>query len=80
MDPPEAIDEIMKLGMAHPTGPITLADFIGLDICLNILEVLHEGFGDSRYRPCPLLRKMADAKHLGRKRGREAPPLRREPG
>ena len=67
---PEAIDEIMKLGMAHPMGPITLADFIGLDICLNILEVLHEGFGDSKYRPCPLLRKMVDAGHLGRKTGR----------
>ena len=66
----EAIDEIMKLGMAHPMGPLTLADFIGLDICLNILEVLHEGFGDSKYRPCPLLRKMVDAGHLGRKTGR----------
>ena len=67
---PEAIDEIMKLGMAHPMGPLTLADFIGLDICLDILEVLHEGFGDSKYRPCPLLRKMVDAGHLGRKTGR----------
>lgn len=67
---PEAIDEIMKLGMAHPMGPLTLADFIGLDVCLNILEVLHEGFGDSKYRPCPLLRKMVDAGHLGRKTGR----------
>jgi len=67
---PEAIDEIMKLGMAHPMGPLTLADFIGLDICLDILNVLHEGFGDSKYRPCPLLRKMVDAGHLGRKTGR----------
>ena len=66
----EAIDEIMKLGMAHPMGPLTLADFIGLDVCLNILEVLHEGFGDSKYRPCPLLRRMVDAGHLGRKTGR----------
>ena len=66
----EAIDEIMKLGMAHPMGPLTLADFIGLDICLDILQVLHEGFGDSKYRPCPLLRKMVDAGHLGRKSGR----------
>lgn len=67
---PEAIDEIMKLGMAHPMGPLTLADFIGLDICLDILEVLHEGFGDPKYRPCPLLRKMVDAGDLGRKTGR----------
>ena len=67
---PEAIDEIMQLGMAHPMGPLTLADFIGLDVCLSILEVLHEGFGDSKYRPCPLLRKMVDAGHLGRKTGR----------
>jgi 3-hydroxybutyryl-CoA dehydrogenase len=67
---PEAIDGIMKLGMAHPMGPLTLADFIGLDICLNILEVLHQGFGDPKYRPCPLLRKMVDAGQLGRKSGR----------
>lgn len=66
----EAIDEIMKLGMAHPMGPLTLADFIGLDICLDILQVLFEGFGDPKYRPCPLLRKMVDAGHLGRKTGR----------
>lgn len=66
----EAIDEIMELGMAHPMGPLTLADFIGLNICLDILEVLQEGFGDSKYRPCPLLRKMVDAGHLGRKTGR----------
>jgi len=66
----EAIDTVMKLGMNHPMGPLTLADFIGLDTCLSILEVLHEGFGDPRYRPCPLLRKMVDAGHLGRKSGR----------
>ncbi len=66
----EAIDEIMKLGMAHPMGPLTLADFIGLDVCLSILEVLQDGFGDPKYRPCPLLRKMVDAGHLGRKTGR----------
>ncbi len=66
----EAIDEVMKLGMAHPMGPLTLADFIGLDICLDIMEVLHEGFGDSKYRPCPLLRRMVDAGFLGRKSGR----------
>jgi len=66
----EAIDGIMKLGMAHPMGPLALADFIGLDVCLNILNVLHEGFGDSKYRPCPLLKKMVAAGHLGRKSGR----------
>jgi 3-hydroxybutyryl-CoA dehydrogenase len=66
----EAIDTVMKLGMAHPMGPLTLADFIGLDICLDIMEVLHEGFGDSKYRPCPLLRRMVDAGFLGRKSGR----------
>ncbi len=66
----EAIDEIMKLGMAHPMGPLTLADFIGLDVCLAIMEVLHNGLGDSKYRPCPLLRKMVDAGYLGRKTGR----------
>jgi len=66
----EAIDEVMKLGMAHPMGPLTLADFIGLDICLDIMEVLHEGFGDSKYRPCPLLRRMVDAGFLGRKSGK----------
>ena len=65
----EAIDTVMKLGMAHPMGPLTLADFIGLDICLDIMEVLYEGFGDSKYRPCPLLRRMVDAGHLGRKSG-----------
>ena len=67
---PEAIDEVMKLGMNHPMGPLTLADFIGLDVCLNILEVLHEGLGDPKYRPCPLLKRMVDAGWLGRKSGR----------
>lgn len=66
----EAIDEIMKLGMAHPMGPLTLADLIGLDTCLSIMEVLHDGMGDSKYRPCPLLRKMVDAGYLGRKTGK----------
>lgn len=65
----EAIDAVMKLGMAHPMGPLALADFIGLDICLDIMEVLHEGFCDSKYRPCPLLRRMVAAGHLGRKSG-----------
>lgn len=67
---PEAIDEIMKLGMNHPMGPLTLADFIGLDVCLAILNVLHEGLGDSKYRPCPLLKKYVDAGWLGRKSGK----------
>ncbi len=66
----EAIDEVMKLGMNHPMGPLALADLIGLDICLDILRVLQEGFGDPKYRPCPLLVKMVDAGHLGRKSGR----------
>ncbi len=66
----EAIDEIMKLGMNHPMGPLTLADFIGLDVCLAILNVLHEGLGDSKYRPCPLLKKYVDAGWLGRKSGK----------
>ncbi|HET7292059.1 MAG TPA: 3-hydroxybutyryl-CoA dehydrogenase [Vicinamibacteria bacterium] len=67
---PEAIDEVMKLGMNHPMGPLTLADFIGLDVCLAILNVLHEGLGDPKYRPCPLLKRMVDAGWLGRKSGR----------
>ncbi len=66
---PEAIDAVMKLGMNHPMGPLTLADFIGLDICLAILNVLHDGIGDPKYRPCPLLRRMVAAGHLGRKSG-----------
>ncbi len=67
---PEAIDTVMKLGMNHPMGPLTLADFIGLDVCLAILEVLQDGLGDPKYRPCPLLRRMVAAGHLGRKSGR----------
>jgi 3-hydroxybutyryl-CoA dehydrogenase len=66
----EAIDNIMKLGMNHPMGPLTLADLIGLDTCLAIMEVLYRGFGDSKYRPCPLLKKYVDAGYLGRKSGR----------
>jgi len=66
----EAIDEVMKLGMNHPMGPLQLADFIGLDTCLYIMETLHEGFGDSKYRPCPLLRKYVKAGWLGKKSGR----------
>jgi 3-hydroxybutyryl-CoA dehydrogenase len=65
----EAIDTVMKLGMNHPMGPLTLADFIGLDVCLAIMDVLHDGLGDSKYRPCPLLRRMVAAGHLGRKSG-----------
>jgi 3-hydroxybutyryl-CoA dehydrogenase len=67
---PEAVDEVFKLGMAHPMGPLTLADFIGLDVCLDIMRVLLEGLGDPKYRPCPLLIKMVDAGWLGRKSGR----------
>ena len=67
---PDAIDEVMKLGMNHPMGPLTLADFIGLDTCLSIMNVLYEGFGDPKYRACPLLRKYVDAGYLGRKSGR----------
>jgi 3-hydroxybutyryl-CoA dehydrogenase len=66
----EAVDEVFKLGMAHPMGPLTLADFIGLDICLDIMRVLQSGLGDPKYRPCPLLIKMVDAGWLGRKSGR----------
>ena len=66
----EAIDKVMKLGMNHPLGPLALADLIGLDVCLHIMEVLYEGFRDSKYRPCPLLRKMVDAGYLGRKSGK----------
>jgi 3-hydroxybutyryl-CoA dehydrogenase len=65
----EAIDSVMKLGMNHPIGPLALADLIGLDVCLDIMGVLHSGLGDSKYRPCPLLRKMVDAGYLGRKSG-----------
>ncbi|MCS7170667.1 MAG: 3-hydroxyacyl-CoA dehydrogenase NAD-binding domain-containing protein, partial [Candidatus Kapabacteria bacterium] len=66
----EDIDTVMKLGMNHPMGPLQLADFIGLDVCLAIMEVLHEGLGDDKYRPCPLLRRMVAAGYLGRKSGR----------
>jgi 3-hydroxybutyryl-CoA dehydrogenase len=66
----DSIDQIMKLGMNHPMGPLHLADLIGLDVCLNIMTVLHEGFGDPKYRPCPLLQRMVDAGRLGRKTGR----------
>ena len=67
----EGIDTVMKLGMAHPMGPLTLADLIGLDVCLDIMEVMHAGLGDDKYRPCPLLRRMVAAKRLGRKTGGE---------
>jgi len=67
---PQAVDDVFKLGMAHPMGPLTLADFIGLDVCLDIMRVMHEGLGDPKYRPCPLLIKMVDAGWLGRKSGR----------
>jgi 3-hydroxybutyryl-CoA dehydrogenase len=67
---PEAVDQVFKLGMAHPMGPLALADFIGLDVCVDILRVLQEGFGDPKYRPCPLLVRMVDAGWLGRKSGR----------
>jgi 3-hydroxybutyryl-CoA dehydrogenase len=67
---PAAVDEVFKLGMAHPMGPLTLADFIGLDVCLDIMRVLHDGLGDPKYRPCPLLIRMVDAGWLGKKSGR----------
>jgi 3-hydroxybutyryl-CoA dehydrogenase len=67
---PESVDTVMKLGMSHPMGPLTLADFIGLDVCLAILEVMHRGLGDPKYRPCPLLRRMVAAGYLGRKSGK----------
>jgi 3-hydroxybutyryl-CoA dehydrogenase len=67
---PESVDEVFKLGMAHPMGPLTLADFIGLDVCLDIMRVMQDGLGDPKYRPCPLLIKMVDAGWLGRKSGR----------
>lgn len=67
---PEAVDEVFKLGMAHPMGPLMLADFIGLDVCLDIMRVLHDGLGDPKYRPCPLLIKMVDAGWTGKKSGR----------
>ncbi len=66
----EAIDAVMKLGMSHPMGPLALADLVGLDVCLAIMEVLHRGYGDSKYRPCPLLRRKVEAGHTGRKAGR----------
>jgi 3-hydroxybutyryl-CoA dehydrogenase len=67
---PEVVDTVMKLGMNHPMGPLALADFIGLDVCLSIMNVLYEGLGDTKYRPCPLLRRMVAAGHLGRKTGK----------
>ena len=67
---PEAIDTIFREGMAHPMGPLTLADFIGLDVCLDIMRVIEEGLGDPKYRPCPLLVRMVDAGWLGKKSGR----------
>ena len=66
----QAIDDVMRLGMNHPMGPLALADLIGLDVCLDILEVLYRGFADPKYRPCPLLVRMVDAGYLGRKSGR----------
>jgi 3-hydroxybutyryl-CoA dehydrogenase len=67
---PEAVDQVMKLGMNHPMGPLELADFIGLDVCVDIMHVLHEGLGDPKYRGCPLLKKYVSAGWLGRKSGR----------
>ncbi|HZA93947.1 MAG TPA: 3-hydroxybutyryl-CoA dehydrogenase [Gemmatimonadales bacterium] len=76
----ESIDTVMKLGMAHPMGPLALADFIGLDVCLAIMNVLHQGLGDDKYRPCPLLRKMVAAGSLGRKAGKGFYEYEQEPG
>ena len=76
----EGVDSIMKLGMNHPMGPLELADFIGLDTCVHILDVLHEGFGDSKYRACPLLRKMVAAGRLGRKSGQGFYTYPQQPG
>jgi len=67
---PADIDQVMKLGANHPMGPLALADLVGLDTILSVCEVMHREFGDDKYRPCPLLRKMVDAKHLGRKTGK----------